>query len=82
MTDISKTRVGPLNTVGRVCKELGRLYRASRKGELPIGDAYRLAHILNVLRQCLEGGAIEQRLTELEESTQRLPQADYRKSLQ
>jgi len=59
-------RVGPLDTVGRVASELGRLYRAARRGEIDENKAAKYAYILTALRQCLEISAIEERLIELE----------------
>ena len=69
-TDLKRTRnvrVGPLDTVGRVATELGRLYRAARRGELDKREATQLAYILGALRQCLEISAVEDRLAALEE---------------
>ena len=60
-------RVGSLASIGKVCHELGRLYRAARRGDLGTDDAARLGHILNILRQGLEVGALEDRLRRLEE---------------
>jgi hypothetical protein len=66
MTKQRKLRIGPLNTVGQVAAELGRLYRQARRGELPVADASRLASVLSVARQCLETADIERRITEME----------------
>ena len=60
-------RVGSLRTIGQVCTELGRLYRAARRGDLGTDDAARLGHILNILRQGIEVGSLESRLQRLEE---------------
>jgi hypothetical protein len=38
-----RIRIGRLTTVGEVAAELGRLYRHARRGEIPVGDASRLA---------------------------------------
>ena len=62
-------RVGGLDTIGKVCTELGRLYRAARRSDLATGDAARLSAILTALRQGLEVGALEDRLKRLEEET-------------
>jgi len=60
-------RVGPLNTVRDVAKELGRLYRAARRGELTPGNAAKLAYILGHQRAALETGDLERRVEELEQ---------------
>ena len=59
-------RIGKLDTVMNVGNELGRLYRHARKGKIETIEAFRLAGVLNALRQCLEASAIEQRIAELE----------------
>ncbi len=59
-------RVGQLKTIGQVASELGRLYRATRRGQVSSIEGFRMAGILNVLRTCLESGQIELRLEELE----------------
>jgi len=51
--------------------ELGRLYRRVARGQTSSIEGYPMAAILNVLRQCLESGMIEQRL----ESWNRRPMA-------
>ena len=61
-----KPRIGPLDTVGGVVTELGRVYRQARRGDLDIGDATRLAYILRELRCALEAGDIEARIEALE----------------
>ncbi len=61
-------RVGRLHTLGSVAHELGRLYRAARRGDVPVGDAYRLSCILTQLRQALEPAQIEDRLSALEDA--------------
>ena len=62
----TKIRIGPLNSVGGVISELGKIYRAARRGELDVGDATRLAMILREIRSALEAGDIERRIEELE----------------
>ena len=46
-----RIRIGRLTTVGQVAAELGRLYRHARWGEVPVGDASRLATILALISQ-------------------------------
>lgn len=65
-TPIPAIRVGRLDSVGGVVKELGRLYRSARNGFVPIGDAAKLAYVLTSIRQALEAGDLEARLARLE----------------
>lgn len=51
-----------------VRRELARLYRAAKAGEVDTQDASRLANILAILSRLIEGSDIEQRLAALEES--------------
>ena len=62
----AKIRIGPLNTVGGVVVELGRIYREARRGEMDVGDATRLATILREIRSALEASDIERRIEKLE----------------
>ena len=66
MSDKPKVRIGPLNTVGGVVTELGRVYREARRGQMDVGDATRLAMILREIRCALEASEIEKRLGDLE----------------
>ncbi len=47
-------QVPKLDSVGGVVLELGRLYRAARRGEVETQDAARLAAILSITRSALE----------------------------
>ena len=66
MTEKGKIRIGPLNSVGGVVTELGKVYRQARCGQLDVGDATRLAMILREIRGALESAEIEKRLDALE----------------
>ena len=68
MSKKAKVRIGPLDTVGGVVTELGRVYREARRGDLDIGEATRLAYILREIRCALEAGDIERRIEALEAS--------------
>ena len=59
-------RVGRLDSIGCVASELGKLYRASRHGDLDTLDATRLATVLREIRATIESDDIEKRLTVLE----------------
>ena len=61
-----KVRIGPLETVGHVVTELGRVYRLARRGELEMDEAKSLTYMLREIRCALEAGDVERRLEELE----------------
>ena len=61
--------VGRLNSMVSVRKELVRLYREARSGEVPIPDASKLANMLQIIGNVIKDSTIEQlteRLDELE----------------
>ncbi len=66
MSKKAKVRIGPLNTVGGVVTELGRVYRKARRGDMDMGEAKSLTYVLRELRCALEAGDVERRLDELE----------------
>ena len=68
MSKKAKPRIGPLNTVGGVVTELGRIYRLARRSELDMADAKALTYVLREIRCALEAGDIERRLEALEAS--------------
>ena len=39
MSKKAKVRIGPLNTVGGVVTELGRVYRKARRGDMEMSEA-------------------------------------------
>lgn len=55
-----------LRSIGDVAKEMARVYREARAGELDTAKAARLTWCLTQLRACLEVGEIEDRLDRLE----------------
>ncbi len=55
-----------LRSATNVAAELARLYRDARSGRTHPANATKLAHILDVLRRCLETSDIEKRLALLE----------------
>ena len=65
-------RIGKLDTVGQVCGELSRLYKRCAHGKIDSADAARQSSILQNLRQGLEQGIVEQRLTTIEDQILRL----------
>ena len=61
-----KVRIGPLDTIGHVVVELGRIYRQCRRGDMDSKDATRLASILREIRTALEISDVERRIDALE----------------
>jgi hypothetical protein len=59
-------RVGPLRTIGHVMTELGRVYRAARRGDIEAAEAARFAFILGQIRTAIEGGELARRLDAIE----------------
>ena len=47
-------------------RELARLYGEARAGTLAVGDASKLANVLQILGRMIETGDLEVRLEELE----------------
>lgn len=62
----AKIRIGRLDYIGGVVKELGTVYRQMRREELDKSDGERLARVLTMIRSALEVSDIERRLAELE----------------
>ena len=62
-------RIGRLNTVSSVRREICRLYREARTGGLPVGDASRLANILAIAARLIESQEIEERVQRLEQQS-------------
>lgn len=66
MSNNAKPRIGPLNTVGGVITEMGKVYRETRRGELESVEGSRLVSMLTQLRTAIEDGEFERRLLDLE----------------
>lgn len=58
----------PLRNADDVRKELARLYRQMKTGEIAPADGTKLAYVLNLLRQAIETGDLEMRLVALEQA--------------
>ena len=86
MTDKKRSvRIGPLDTVGHVVSELGKVYRCARRGEMDFADAKALTYVLREIRCALEAGDVERRLEALEAldaATVREPWAQSRHGVQ
>ncbi len=61
-------RVGRLDSLRGVRRELARLYTDARQGRLQTGDASRLAFILATLAKLIEQEDLEHRVTLLEDA--------------
>ena len=59
-------RIGPLNTVQSVRRELGRVYRLARKGEITIEELRAFTYALKILSELVEHAELEGRLDALE----------------
>lgn len=55
-----------LNSIEAARRELARLYRAARSGEIETSEASRLTYMLSELVKMLTAGKLEARLTALE----------------
>lgn len=55
-----------LASAGDVARELARLYRQARAGQMEVQDASRLANILQILARVLETSDLEARIEALE----------------
>lgn len=68
-------RVARLDTARAVSRELARLYRAGRRGDVDPAVAARLAYTLNILIGSLKVSSLEERLDRLEQAADlaRLP---------
>ena len=63
-----KIRAITLTRLAHVRAELARIYSEARGGALNIGDATKLAYLLQILAKVLEGTALEDRVAALEAS--------------
>jgi predicted RecB family endonuclease len=58
--------------MGQISTELARVYRACRRGDMPIEDGTRLASILRIMVEAVRAGETEVRLAELEKRVEQL----------
>ena len=66
MTTKRKLRISRLNTVGDCRHELGKVYRATRRGELDTLDASRLGSLLHLIIAAIRDDELEARIEQLE----------------
>lgn len=62
----------PLRNADDVRRELAKLYRQMKAGEIAPADGTKLAYVLNLLRQAIETGELETRIAALESQAQTL----------
>ena len=55
-----------LNTLDAVRREMARLYRNTKAGNIPTADASRLAFVLAQIAKLIEIGTLEKRIARLE----------------
>lgn len=67
----------PLATLDDVARELARVYRSARAGDIKVGDATRLAFILSTLGKVIEAAQFEARITALEEVVNEQPSSTH-----
>lgn len=68
-------RVGKLDTLADLRKELGRLYRVARQKEgrdVDAATAWKLAQVLNAIGRLLVDGELEKRIFDLEQRLQQV----------
>lgn len=58
----------PLATAVDVRKEMARLYRQMKAGQIAPSDGTKMAYVLNLLRQAIETGDLETRIASLEKA--------------
>lgn len=60
----------PLTTADDVRKEMARLYRQMKAGQIAPSDGTKFAYVLTQLRQAIETGDLEARLLALEKAAE------------
>jgi hypothetical protein len=63
---LSDRRGVELSSVQACRRELSRIYRKVRKGEVPVSEGTRFAYLLNVIADLVERGELEERLRRIE----------------
>jgi hypothetical protein len=66
LTPSPTPRVGRLDSLLAVRRELARVYRDARRGQVPTQDAARLAFILATIGKLIEGSELAQKIEKLE----------------
>jgi hypothetical protein len=60
-------RVGPLDKLSGVLREMGSVYRLMRRGDIQPGDGTKLVYVLREIRETVGAVALEGRISALEE---------------
>ena len=70
MTEIRKRnfKIGRINTQDGIVRELVRVYRHARRGEIDSSKAYRLSTILGTMAKTMESSELERRLDGIEQA--------------
>lgn len=55
-----------LSTIDDVKRELARLYRSAKAGQMDVGNASKLANMLALLGRLIEGADLERRIAAIE----------------
>jgi hypothetical protein len=63
-----KFKIGRLTNQDQIVKELGRVYRHARRGEIDSSKAYRLSTILGTMAKTMETSELEKRLDGIEQA--------------
>ena len=66
MSEKRNKRVGPLNTALECRRELAKVYREARRGDIETTDAGRFANILSLLINAIRDTDLEDRVRRLE----------------
>lgn len=66
LTSTLPPRIGRINTAAGVRKELAKLYKEARSGQVPVADASRLGALLAALARIIEQSDLECRVRALE----------------
>lgn len=64
--NVGKRYLVRLHNIGAVRRELAKLYREARRGDVSTNDASKLGHILFLIARILEGADLEKRIERLE----------------
>jgi hypothetical protein len=65
-SDTPTPRIGKLDSLADLRREMARVYRESRRGELPTADLTKFVYALRSMADLHEIEVLERRLTELE----------------
>lgn len=66
MVQTTPRKVGRLNTVNEVRREMARVYREARQGEIKITDGSKFVYMLQVIGQTIRDTDLEKRIEALE----------------